>query len=264
MIPVIKWTLWQRRWSTLWWAITLFALIFFTLIFYPSFKDEAEQLQKTFADLPDAAVQLFGGSSDFFSPIGYLNSQLFFFVLPLVLGILAIGMGSNLIGKEEQDLTIESLLSRPISRTRLLIAKAVAGIIILTGVSLIGLATTIMVGWLVELAVPARLTAAAYGVCFLLVLSFGAIAFLLSSLGRARAASIGITTFIAFGGYIISSLAGTVDWLRVPSKIFPFDYYKSEAILRENYDSLNLLFFVAVILGCALIAWLSFRRRDLI
>ena len=263
MIPVIRWTLWQRRVSTIWWAIAVFALIFITLIVYPPFRDEAAQLQKSFENLPDAALQLFGGSADFFSPIGFLNSQIFFIVLPLALSILAITAGHGLIGKEEQDLTIESLLSRPISRTRLLTAKAIAGIIILTLVTAVGLATTLITARLVHLDVadkPIILTMAA---CYLLALSFGAIAFLFSSLGRARGAGIGITTFLALGGYIISSLAGTVNWLKAPAKVFPFHYYQSEAILKQTFNWDNVYFFLAIIVFCAIVSWLAFRRRDI-
>ncbi len=263
MIPVIKWTLWQRRWSTMWWSIGVVAMIFINMVFYPSFKDQAEQLQKSFDNIPDAALQLLGGSTDFFSAIGFLNSQIFFLSLPLILGILAISLGSSLIGKEEQELTIESLLSRPISRTRLLLAKASAGTIILGAVTCIGLLTTILTALIVDLDVAAKLIVLVTFACFLLVLSFSAIAFLLSSIGRTRGASIGIATFMAFGGYLISSLAGTVDWLKFPAKVFPFHYYQSEAILRETFNWSNLWFFVGIILLCAALSWLAFRRRDI-
>jgi ABC-2 type transport system permease protein len=241
----------------------VFALIFITLIVYPPFRDEAAQLQKSFENLPDAAIQLFGGSADFFSPVGYLNSQIFFITLPLTLGILGIILGHGLIGKEEQDLTIESLLSRPISRTRLLTAKALSGVIILTLISLVILATTLITARLVNLEVADKLIILALAACYLLALCLGAIAFLFSALGKARGAGIGITAFIALGGYIISSLAGTVDWLKIPAKVFPFHYYQSEAILKQTYNWSNLYFFVAIIIFCALASWLAFRRRDI-
>lgn len=263
MIPIIKWTLWQRRISTMWWAIAVFGLIFVNLIVYPSFKDQADELQKSFENLPDAAVQLFGGSTDFFSPVGYLNSQIFFITLPLTLGILAIVLGHGILGKEEQDLTIESLLSRPVSRMKLLLSKAIAAILILTAVSAVSLITTLVTARIVKLDVSDSLMIVAMAACYLLVLSFGAIAFLFSAIGRARGASIGITTFIALGGYIISSLAGTVDWLKVPAKAFPFHYYQSEAILKETFNWNNLYFFAGVIILCAAFSWLAFRRRDI-
>lgn len=263
MIPVIRWTIWQRRWSIMWWCIGVFFFIVINMVFYPSFKDQAAELQKSFENLSQSALQFIGGSSDFFSPVGFLNSQIYFLMLPLLLGVLAIGTGSSILGREEQDMTIENLLSRPVSRSKLLLAKARAAAIIVLLVSLLSLLTTVVIAKIVKLEVPATDMAAASFACFLLVLSFGAISFLLSAIGKARSAGIGIATFIALGGYIIDSLAGTVDWLKVPAKVFPFHYYDPEAILRHSYDWGNLLFFVGVIAVCGLISWLSFRRRDL-
>lgn len=263
MIPIIKWTLWQRRFSTVWWSVGVAAFIFVNMILYPSFRDDAEELQKSFENLPDSAVQLFGGSTDFFSPVGFLNSQIYFMMLPLLLGILAIGLGSSLLAREEHGKTIESLLARPISRGRLLAAKAIAGSLILAFVALVGLAVTIVCAKLVDLNVPYKDLALVTLSCLLLTLSWGAIAYLLTATGRARGASLGIASLIALGGYLVSSLAGTVDWLNGPAKLFPFDYYKSEAILRGHMDWSNLLIFAAIIASCGLISWLTFRRRDL-
>lgn len=263
MIPILRWTLWQRRFSALWWSVGVFGLIFINMIFYPSFRDQAESLQKSFENLPDAAVQLFGGSTDFFSPVGFLNSQVFFFMLPMILGILAIGLGSSLLAREEQDMTIEMLLARPVSRTKLLLAKGLAGVIILSIVTVAGLVTTIVTGQLVGLGISISSIILATLACFLLVLSFGAIAFVLSAIGKTRGASLGLAALVALGGYLVSSLAGTVDWLKVPSKIFPFHYYQSEAVLRETYNWNNVIFLVLLTAVCALISWIAFRQRDI-
>lgn len=263
MIPIIKWTLIQRKLSIFWWSVGIAFFIFINMIFYPSFKQDAEQLQQTFDNLSDSALQLLGGSSDFFSPIGYLNSQVFFITLPILLGILAISLGSNLIAKEEQGKTIETLLSRPVSRSRFLLAKVLSGVFILFFVTLIGLITTVLSAELVDLEVTAAKMSLVTLVCFLMVLSFSAVAFILTATGRAKGASIGIATTVAFGGYIISSLAGTVDWLKAPAKLFPFEYYQSEAILRETYNWANVWFFVAVIAVLGILSWVIFKKRDL-
>lgn len=264
MRPVIKWTLWQRRWSTLWWAVGIASFILITLVFYPSFKDAGVQLQKSFESLPKAALGLFGGSADFFSPVGYLNSQIFFLLLPLLLTMLAVGLGASLIAREEQDQTIELLLARPVSRTRLLAAKIIAGSLILIAVSVVALVTVVISARLFDLSsVPPEAIALATFSSFLLAYCTGAIAFLLSATGRARGAAIGIAALVGFAGYILSSLAGTVHWLHGPSKVFPFNYFQSEAILRQTYHWTSALYFVAVIAVCGILSYIAFRRRDI-
>ena len=263
MKPIIKWTLLQRRASTIWWSIGAFGLIFINMIFYPSFKDQAAELQKSFENLPDAAVQFIGGSTDFFSPVGFLNSQIYFLMLPLLLGILAIGLGASLIGKEEQDKTIETILARPISRDRLLLSKAIAGIMILTVATIVSFITVFFTKYAVDLEISNGTIVAVTFVCWLLETSFVAIAYTVASSGRARGASIGIATVFALGGYLVSSLAGTVKWLEWPSKILPFHYYQPEAILKSTYNWQNLWYFVGILVICTLLSRMLFRKRDL-
>ncbi len=264
MRPIIKWTLRQRRWSTVWWSFGVFSFIFITMVFYPSFKQSGAELAKTFEDLPPAAVQLFGGSTDFFSPIGYLNSQIFFLMLPLLLTMLAVMLGSSLIARDEQDGILETLLARPVSRTKLLLAKIIAGSIILIIVSAAAMATVVLSARVFGLdGISSKAIAGASFNCFLLAYSTGAIAFLLAATGRARSAAIGVAALVGFGGYLISSLSGTVDWLKVPAKAFPFNYFQSEAILKGTYHWTSALFFVAVAAGCGIVSYLAFRRRDL-
>jgi ABC-2 type transport system permease protein len=262
MMPVIRWTLWQRRWSRFWWCLGVLLLIVLTLALYPTIHDQAAQLNKSFGSLNQDTLALFGGT-DFFSPVGYLNSQIIYFTLPLILAILGIGLGNSLIGREEADSTLEALLARPVSRSRLLAAKALAGIADLFFVTLVASVVTIVLARLVNMGIPLGNIAAACCALFLLVLTFSAVAFLLAATGRGRAAALGIAVVYAFGGYIIGSLAATVHWLKGPSLVFPYHYYRTADILHGTFDWSSIIFFAAFTAGCGLLAWLSFRRRDL-
>lgn len=263
MISIIRWTLWQRRWSTLWWSFGMALFIFISMITYPSFRDQAAELQKGFENLSQTTVNFIGGSTDFFSPVGFLNSQVFFLTLPLLLGILGISLGCSLLAREEQDYTVDLLLSKPVSRTELLFGKALSGLIILSFVAIIGLGSTVITAHIVDLDVSAANIAFAMFACTTLCASFGAIAFMITALGRARVASMAIASFVAFGGYIISSLAGTVDWLQGVSKAFPFHYYRPEQILSGTFEVKNLLFFAAIVIISGIISWAVFNRRDI-
>jgi ABC-2 type transport system permease protein len=97
-----------------------------------------------------------------------------------------------------------------------------------------------------------------------LVASFGAVAFMVTMLGRgARAASIGVASIVAIGGYVLTSLAGTVEWLKWPSKAFPFYYYRPGEILKSAYHWPDMLYIIALIAVCCVISVIAFRRRDL-
>lgn len=263
MMSVIKWELWQRRWSIMWWSFGIAFFIIINLAFYPSFRDQADQLAAAFDNIPKSAMALLSDAGDFFSPVGYLSSQIFYLMLPMLIGILSISLGSSLLGREEKEGTIELLLSRPISRTRLLTGKALAGLIIVGIGGLVAALSTTILAKLVDLKVGSLEILLATLVTMLLALSFGAVAFLLTATGRARAASIGLATLFSLGGYIIASLQSAADWLKWPAKVFPFNYYKPAEILAGTYNWSNLLFVIGVIIGCGLLSIIIFRRRDI-
>lgn len=261
-MPIVKWTLWQRRWSIFWWALGIALMVVFVLAFYPPIRDQAAELDKSFGGLSAGTLALFGGT-DFFSPLGYLNSQVIYLVLPLLLAILGIGLGGSLIGREESEGTIELLLARPVSRARLLLAKAMAGGLIILIVTFISSVATIVTAKAVNLGIPLGNIAAACFACFMLVLTFYSLSFLLAVTGRARPAALGITVAYALGGYIIGSLAPVVHWLKNPSLIFPYHYYHSADILQGTFSWSSILFFAAFIAGCIVVSWSIFRRSDI-
>jgi ABC-2 type transport system permease protein len=265
MTPIISWTLRQKRNATVWWCIGIISFVFLTLIFYPTIRDQSVQLNKSFDNLPATAKQLFTDTSDLFSPIGYLSSQMFYLMMPLLLGVMAIGQGVSLIGREERDSTIELLLSRPISRGHLLLAKAAAGALTVLVAGVIGTGFTVLMVNLVNLDVAVRFIVQTDAAVILMALNFGALALLMTALGRrGRGLAIGVPAVYALGGYILVSMASSVEWLRWPAKLFPFNYYHSSELLRGTYNWANALYFVAVIMVCMVVAWLAFRRRDLL
>ncbi len=263
MMHVIKWELWQRRWSIMWWVLGISFFIAINLAFYPSFRDQSQELSKAFQDLPDSAIALFSDTGEFFSPVGYLSSQIFYFMLPLLLGILSISLGSSLIAKEEKEGTVELLLSRPLSRSSLLAGKAIAGSIITLIAASTAMITTVLLAKAVSLQVGSKQIILATTAAFVLALALGSVAFLLSATGRARAASLGIATLFALGGYIIASLQSAAEWLKWPAKFFPFDYYRPAEILSGTYHWSRILFIIGVIGLCGFLSNLVFRRRDI-
>lgn len=265
MNSVIKWTLKARKSSTVWWVVGIMIFIFITLIFYPTIHDQQAQLEKSFSSLSPDTVALFSDTGDIFSPHGYLSSQIFYLMLPLLLGILAIGIGASLIGREERDGTLELLLSRPLSRGRLLLSKATTGGVIVIMVGLIGSVFTAAMAKFVSLPVPFWNILLAGVAATAMALSFGAIAFAVTSLGRAgRAASIGISAILAIAGYLLTSLSAQVSWLKGPAKAFPFTYYHPAEILDGSYNWANILFMAGLIVLCAVISYFAFRRRDIV
>lgn len=266
MIPIIMWELKQRKTYLFWWTLIMVVIVAILLLIYPSIHSQADQLNKVLNQLPSSIRELKTGGSqvDIASPVGYLHSQLYYITLPLILIIMSIGLGSSLLAKDEQNHTLELLLARPISRAKLLAAKAISGISLVLFVSIFSSTATIILAKAVGLDVTAKhlLLTSAYMTLF--SLSFGAIAFSLTAVSNVtRRTSTAIAAAVAFGGYLLASLSEISNYIEVPAKLLPYHYYVPTQILAGHLNfGLNLYLFGVGSLAC-LVSWLGFRNRDI-
>jgi ABC-2 type transport system permease protein len=268
MKSVYLWELRQRRTTILWWCIGSVILSVIIIALYPSIRDQAAQLDKVINSLPPGLRGLKAGTTtgtvEVSDPLQFLNSQLFYATLPIIWIILAITRGSAILGKEESSRTLELLLARPLSRSKLLTAKAAA---LASELLLVGLATFVaacIACPLFDIHIPiARLTVTTLFTA-LFSLSFGWIAFALqaaSSLSRRIAVAAAVA--ISFGGYILASLSTLTDWLETPAKLAPFHYFAPLEILRGHMPRGLAIYLIGVTVAGIIIAYVGFRRRDI-
>jgi ABC-2 type transport system permease protein len=265
MIPLIKAELRGRKWSTIWWAIGIIAFLSLVILIYPSFRDQSAQLDASLQNIPDAARDLFTDTRDFLSPVGYLSSQAYYLLMPLLFSCLSIGLGASLIAREEKNSTIELLLARPLTRGQLLAGKAAAGLMVLLFVGLVSAIVATVEAALVKFSGVAATDVFLVTLMSLLMsMIFGGIAFMLTLFGRTgRGAAIGLAALIGLASYLFSSLDKTVDWLTWPAKVLPFHYYHPADILNGHFAVWTAVCYATVVIILCFIGYLGFRRRDI-
>lgn len=263
ILTIIKAELWQRRWYTFWWAVGVVALVVLILAIHPAISHSA-QFNQALNQLPSSLKSFRGISGDFNSPVGYLNSEIFYLTLPPILIIMTIGLGSSLLAREEQSGTLELLLARPVGRGRLLIAKALSGIGMLLIVGVAAALATIVGDQLVHLAIGWENIFVATGISLVLALLFGTLTFTFTALDRqARLASVGVASLLALGSYLLTSLQSSAAWIHWPARFLPFYYYDTKLALDGNFSWHNSAGMLAVIVVLAVVAWKGFTRRDI-
>ncbi|MCA9325551.1 ABC transporter permease subunit [Candidatus Saccharibacteria bacterium] len=263
MKAMILWELSRRKISLLWWVIGVTALVALTVLSYAAVKDQASQLDQAFGSISSGASS-FVGTSDLFSPEGYLNSNLYYITLPILYIILVLNLASSLLGKEENDATLELLLSRPISRGRLLAAKATAGMLSLFLVGGVATLATIICAKIIGMDIAMGGLVLTSVVTVLFAGTFGAISFAMLAASQATRRFATLTAILlSFGGYIITSLAGLVSWLGTPAKFLPYHYFDTEKMLQGTLP-LGIVIYIIGAFGIAkLVGYIGFRRRDI-
>jgi ABC-2 type transport system permease protein len=258
---VLTKTLRDRRRSTIAWSIGLGAVVFVLCAYWPSVRD-SEELQSFARDLPEGLKALIG-DADYGSPAGFLSAELFSFLVPALLLVVAIGMGARAVAREEETGTVDLLLSLPITRRRVLVEKVAGGLIVLVVLGVV-LFVSLWAGssaFDMDIAVGrlAQISLASVA----LVLPFGALALAVSCATGHRGPAAGAASAAAVAAYLLHALAPVVDSLSGWDDLSPFAWYEGDTVLSTGVDAGNiaLLFGSAALL--VVIAAAALERRDL-
>jgi ABC-2 type transport system permease protein len=258
---VLAHTLRERRRGLLGWAIGVAALAALMAAYWPSIRDSSE-LQSFTRNLPEAMRALIGGA-DYSTATGFLNAELFAFMMPLLFLIVAIGMAGRAVLGEEERGTIDLLLSTPLTRRRMLVEKALGGVLVLIALGTVLLAALLLGDAVVSMGIPAARLAAISLAVVLVALPFGALALLVSCASGSHGLTLGLTSAAAVAAYMLNALAPLITSLRGWRDASPFAWYASGDVLagRLSLGHVALLTGTALVLAAA--AAVALDRRDL-
>lgn len=255
-------TLRDERRGLIGWGVGLAALVVLMLAYYPTVRHSPE-LNKFARELPEGVKALIGGAEEYTSPAGYLNGELFAFMLPLLFLVYGIGLGSRAIAGEEERRTIDLLLANPISRTRVVLEKAAAGAVGVLVLGVIVAAALLLGGPAAGMKIGAEKLLAAVISVALLGLMFGSLALMLSSATGTRRSTRGIAAALGVAAYFLNALAPLASTLRPYRKLSPFYWYAGNEPLRHGLSVAHVALLLALTLVLLAAAVALFNRRDI-
>jgi ABC-2 type transport system permease protein len=262
-IEVLAETIRERRRSVVWWALGLAALIALNVAFYPSVRDD-RALSDYAKDLPESVRALFvGGELDLTSPAGYLNSQIFALLAPILFLIFAIGAGSAAVAGEEERGTLDLVLAQPLRRRDYVIQRFLALGALVAALTIVLLLAVALGSWFVDLEIAfAKLLAASASVG-LLALLFGLIALATGAIRPGRATAIAVAAGVAVIAWLLDGLGQAVDVLDSLRPLSPYYQAIGRNPLREGipWAGWGILAVASALLAAAAAA--GFERRDL-
>lgn len=233
------------------------------LAIFPSISSIV-QLKDIFDKLPESMRALFApGGVDITTPEGYLATEFYSIIGPLLFFGYTIAIGGSATAAEEERGTIDMVLALPVRRWRLVLEKFVSMVI---GASILGVA--LLVGVALGAAV-AGLTVRFDGFIavtagsVLLALLFGALAMWIGALTGRRTTSIGVAFGLAIASYFVYSFSSLVEVLKPLRPLSPFTYYIGDDPLTKGVQANDLAVLGVTTLVFLVLALLSFQRRDL-
>lgn len=255
-------TLHDQRKLTMWIGIGLIAAALYTTLLFPTIRD-ISGFEEFIQELPDFVLSLVGGALEFTTPEGYLNTQPFSVLAPLLMLTYAVVRGSALIAGEEEAHTLDQLLSNPVSRVSLLAQKVLAlltGLVVLAVLLWLGIfAGSSIAGFSVDLWNLTQIVLS----LFLLAAAAGLIAAGIGAATGKRGNAGGITAGVLVVGWLfnaIQQLAAVLEWTKFLSL---FWYYNGNNVLLNGLIGWRPLVLFAVAAVSVTAGMYVFQRRDL-
>lgn len=255
-------TLFDYRRAIFGWSFGVFLLVLMYASIYPSVGAN-QQFDELLQSLPEAFRSLIGEAGFFSTPEGFINGEFFSLTFPLIIGILSIIIGSAIISREEENGTLELLLSRPVSRAKLLCQK-VLGLQLVTALITLAGWLGMLAGRLVieEFTIDLWRALAATLMVLLLGWVFGFFALLVTTL-KGRGVGAGVAGAIFIASYVVSTFAASVKWLDNVQPFSLFEYYKTDQVFLHGINWWHVLL-LGILLALSYYAThLVFTRRDL-
>lgn len=252
-------TLWDQRRSLLGWAIGFAAVSLVYGGFYPfaATPEYAELIES----MPPALAEAMGWG-DISTPHGYLGATVFGILGPVLAVIMAIGLGTRAIAGSEEDGSLEMLIAHPVTRTRVVVQKAVALALATLMAGVIVLVAILAIRGPIDLDIPFAHIAAATLDLALMGLLFGSLAILVGGITGRRGLAISVTAAVVVIAYLANGLAPQVDALAWMQNVSPFHWADGTSTLRDGIDPLNTLLLGGVAAVLVAGAAFAFNRRD--
>lgn len=264
MLDIARFEARRRLRSALFVSVLLVATIGLVVGLFPSIEQSGVDFEAYVESFPPEVRSAFIGSLAELGTIeGFLVTELYQFVWSLLVGLYVAAAGAGAIAGETENGTLDLLLVNPVTRTRIVVGKAlsllpliavvnaVAAVTVLVGVELIG--EHVRLDRLLLLHAGFVVYHAAAG-------SVGLVASVL--LDRVRRAQ-GLALGLLFGTYLLDSLTVETDyeWLGAFSLSRHFD--AGEVFVAGDVEWTGLAVLLAVAVGGVVLAAELFERRDL-
>lgn len=251
-----------RRVATLLWWLAVVLIVLMYMAIYPTIRD-TPGVDEFVANLPEAFREAFA-AGDYTTPVGYLESEVFSGLIPVVILVLTIGRGAFAVGGEEELGRLGVVMALPVRRRQVYLAKfgsvaAATALVVFGGV----MVTVLVLGPPFGIDIAIRDVAATCLQLYLFVLLAGAMALAAGAATGRRGAGVAAPAGIFALGFLVDTLGRSVDWLERLRPFEPWRWYNDNAPLSNGLGVRESLVLIGATVLVTIIGALLFDRRDL-
>jgi ABC-2 type transport system permease protein len=261
-VAIVAKALRDRRRAIIGNSVGLVALIAWLGVLFPILR-ESDAFIEMIERFPPELSSVFGlDPATFLTAAGFLSTELYALFAPLLILIFVISASTAETTAEERDGLMDMLLSTPLSRSRVFLAKA-GGVALATLVLVVVMTVALLiVNPVFEMDLPVVAVLASGAGLWLLGILFGSVTLLVGALSGRTVVAGGVAGLLAFLAWFINGFAGLYSWLEGPSAFSPFTWYLEPNPLIEGFTAGHLWLVVTTVFVAAA-ATILFGRKDI-
>lgn len=249
--------------SFLVWALTILAtLLVFMAGVYPVFLGSWDDIQKVLENLPPAFVAASGWEINFLYNYGGFFTLAFSYIA-LIGAIMAASLALSAFGREKRSRCLDFLFTKPAKRSRLYLAKLLAGVTLLVFVNIIFILATVLLYRGSGQPVPGagQMLLAASGL-FFTQLVFWAAGILYAVAAKRIRSVAGTATVFAFAGFFLSALYNIME-KEALRFITPLKYFDPAAVfLYGGFETRYAVTALALVVLSLILSYLRYCNSD--
>ena len=257
----------RNRKSVILWTSILVLYNVSMLLLFPSLsgsmKDKMSVMLEAF---PKELIAAFGMDKVSITELhGFYNT--YCYLLVTILGcIFAVLQGCSILSKEEDERTIEFLLSKPVTRNRIISEKILA---VLTNLLILNVIVSIVSYFTIELVSTDAYDKKALLLLFigpvLMQVSFGAIGLLISIFVVKARVNIPAGVGIVLGLYFVSIIASISENVSFLKYFTPFKYVDgADIIIQKSIEPIYIVIMILITFVCTLATYVLYNKKDIV
>ncbi len=265
IFDIIKKDIKEKKLSLIIYCLTGIFLVWLYISIYPSMAKQAADFEKLIAAFPKDFLKAFGFQGSYLENAeSLLSTELFGLIWPIMTVILLLSRVAGGIAGEIESGTIGTLLSQPISRTKIFLAKYLSAVTTLV----VFVSTTVLINipllaaYKLEFSVKYELLFAL--VCLLFGLAIIGAGIAVSAMSNEKSKVYGIVgglIVLMFIVNIISGLKSDFDFLKYTSIFYYFSSY--HIIVRHEINMVAVAIFSSIAFAGMLFGLTMFNKRDI-
>jgi len=249
------------RKSIIIWAFSMTILAVLYIYLFKGLGTDIENFKAFLSNMPDVMKKVFNILIDSISTLEGFYSFVFSFVV-LCGAIQAMNLGTAIVSKEVRDRTADFLMTKPVSRIRIMTSKLMAAFTALIITNIIYLGLTILAAIALVSVFNLKIFFMISLTLFFIQLMFLALGIMISVFAGKIESVISVSLSIVFGFYILGSLGSFLGEERV-RYLSPFRYFDPAYIIKHTaYETSFVVVGIILFIGAIAISYLLYIKKD--